>query len=222
MMGKIIIAIDGPAGSGKSTTARILAEKLGYIYIDTGAMYRAVTYLAMEMGIVDDPEKVSEIAKNSDFNLDFFNGETQVTINNIDVTEAIRSPIVNEKVSFVSKILEVRNALVEKQRKMGEAGNVVMEGRDIGTVVFPEAQIKVFLTATLDKRVDRRLKEFKDKGKRVEYESVKDNLVKRDTIDSTRDASPLIKAHNAIEIDTSYISVDEQVKKILELVEKLN
>lgn len=220
MTEKIIIAIDGPAGSGKSTTAKLVAEKLGFLYIDTGAMYRAITFAAIQNNILENYDAVIQLTKNSEIKLQFNDGITKVFLNELEVTEEIRSPLVNSQVSDISKINEVREELVAKQRKMGEVGDVVMEGRDIGTVVFPNAQIKVFLTASIDKRVDRRVKEYEDNGKLVKYEDVKHNLVNRDIIDSTRTVSPLLKADEALEIDTSNLSIDEQVEKIVKLVEE--
>lgn len=217
MSENLIIAIDGPAGSGKSTTARLLAQRLGFLYIDTGAMYRAITYSAISNDILENKEAIIKLAKESDLSLKF-NGDTKVFLNDVEITDEIRSPLVNSKVSDISKINEVREELVTKQRIMGQQGNCVMEGRDIGTVVFPNASVKIFLTASIDKRVDRRLKEFEDNGKKVFYDDVKENLVNRDIIDSTRDVSPLAKAEDAVEIDTSFLSIDEQVTEILEIV----
>lgn len=219
MSENLIIAIDGPAGSGKSTTARLLAQRLGFLYIDTGAMYRAITYSAITNDILENKEAIIKLAKESDLSLKF-NGDTKVFLNDVEITDEIRSPLVNSKVSDISKINEVREELVTKQRIMGQQGNCVMEGRDIGTVVFPNASVKIFLTASIDKRVDRRLKEFEDNGKKVFYDDVKENLVNRDIIDSTRDVSPLAKAEDAVEIDTSFLSIDEQVTEILEIIRK--
>jgi cytidylate kinase len=219
MSENLIIAIDGPAGSGKSTTARLLAQRLGFLYIDTGAMYRAITYSAITNNILEDYDSIIKFTSDSTIQLNFDDGDTKVFLNGTEITDEIRSPLVNSKVSEISKINEVREELVAKQRLLGQAGNVVMEGRDIGTVVFPNAQVKIYLTASIDKRVDRRLKEFEENGKKVYYDEVKDNLVNRDIIDSTRPVSPLSKAEDAIEIDTSYLSIDEQVSEILKIVE---
>lgn len=221
MSQKFIIAIDGPAGSGKSTSAKLVALRLGFLYIDTGAMYRAVTYLALKNKIIDDIDKIAFLARSTDLQLDFINGKTFVKVEGKDITEAIRSVDVNKKVSDVSKIAEVRKALVEKQQKMGYAGGgVVMEGRDIGTVVFPDADVKIFLTADIEKRTERRLKEFSENGTKIDSEEVKNNLLSRDRIDSTRDVSPLKKAADAVEVDTSDISIEEEVNVILDIVKK--
>jgi len=219
MSKKLIVAIDGPSGSGKSTTAKLLADQLGYLYIDTGAMYRAVTFLALKENIIDNNALVAELAKAADINLSFVNGKTSVAVNGEDVTEEIRSVEVNSKVSEISRIEAVREALVNKQRQLGNGGTgVVMEGRDIGTVVFPNADLKFFLTASIYERARRRAKEFEEKGKTVAVEEVKNNLMHRDKIDSTRDVSPLIKAADAIEIDTTDLTIEEQVGKILSVI----
>ena len=215
----LIIAIDGPAGSGKSTSAKLIAKKLGYLYIDTGAMYRAITFLASENGAIKDEAKIIELARNSKIELKYNNGEIVVMLNDRDISEEIRSSQVNASVSDVSKISAVRKLLVEKQREMGEKGQgIVMEGRDIGTVVFPEADVKIFLTASLDIRANRRVKEYTEKGSEVVIEEIKNNLSSRDKIDSSRNDSPLTKAPDAVAIDTTSITINEQVNLILEQV----
>jgi len=219
MSKSIIVAIDGPAGSGKSTSAKLVAQKLGYLYIDTGAMYRAVTLLAMQQDILDNEDKIARLASEADIKLKFINGSTVVIINGQDVTESIRSADVNRNVSNVSKIGEVRKVLVSKQQQMkNDVNGIVMEGRDITTVVFPEADVKIFLTATVEQRALRRVKEFKDKGSEVSIEEMREAIIKRDLIDSTRDISPLKKAPDAIEIDTSKVTIEEQVELILTAV----
>jgi CMP/dCMP kinase len=221
MSKKLIVAIDGPSGSGKSTSAKIIAQKLGYLYIDTGAMYRAVTFLAIKQDIINDPTAIVLAAENSDIRLNYVNGITRVIVDGNDITEDIRTHELNEKVSTVSKIPGVRKALVKKQQMLKHEGEgIVMEGRDIGTVVFPEADVKIFLTAHLDKRAERRAKEYEKKGKGVPVNKIKDNLSKRDTIDSTRDTNPLIKAKDAFEVDSSKISIDEQVELIIQRIKE--
>lgn len=218
----LIIAIDGPAGSGKSTSAKLIAKKLGYLYIDTGAMYRAITLLAFENGAINDEAKIIELARNSEIELKYNNGELVILLNKRDVSKGIRSSDVNVYVSNVSKISAVRKLLVDKQREMGEKGQgIVMEGRDIGTVVFPNADVKIFLTASLDTRADRRAKEYFENGSKVIVEDIKNNLSRRDKIDSSRSDSPLIKAPDAIAIDTTIITIDEQVNLIIEQVKKV-
>ena len=221
MSKKLIVAIDGPAGSGKSTSAKIIAQKLGYLYIDTGAMYRAITFLVIKQNIIDDSDAIVKAAENSDIKLKYVNGTTLVFVNDVDITEDIRTHELNEKVSIVSKIAGVRKALVKKQQMMKHEGEgIVMEGRDIGTVVFPDADVKIFLTAALDERASRRAKEYERKGKGVSVHKIKSNLSMRDTIDSTRDSNPLIKADDAIEVDSSKISIEEQVEIIFLQVKK--
>lgn len=216
----LIIAIDGPAGSGKSTSAKMLADILGYLYVDTGAMYRAITLLSIENNILADEDKIIEFARNADIVLNFIDGKTFVKLNNRDVTESIRSIEVNNHVSEVSKIKEVRKILVDKQREMSrQVTGVVMEGRDIGTVVFPEADVKIFLTASIRARSERRTKELTESGIKVDIEKIRQNLFQRDLIDSSRDTSPLQKADDAIEINTTNITIEEQVHKILRYVE---
>jgi cytidylate kinase len=221
MSKKLIVAIDGPAGSGKSTSAKLIAQKLGYLYIDTGAMYRAITFVAINQNIMEDTEAIVKTAENSDIKLKYINGTTQVFVNGIDITEDIRTHELNDKVSTVSKIAGVRKALVKKQQMMkNEGAGIVMEGRDIGTVVFPDADVKIFLTAALDERASRRAKEYERKGKGVSVHKIKSNLSMRDAIDSTRDSNPLIKADDAIEVDSSKISIEEQVEIIFKQVKK--
>lgn len=221
MFRKFIVAIDGPAGSGKSTSAKLVAQKLNFLYIDTGAMYRAITYLAMKDNILKDHKRISDLADKCSLKLEFIDGETRIFVDGENLTKEIRSPEVNANVSDISKIAGVRTALVKKQREMaGENNGVVMEGRDIGTVVFPDADVKIYLTATIDERSTRRAKEFAQLGKNVPIETVRENLAQRDKIDSTRKISPLSKAEDAIVVDTSNTTVDEQVQIILDTVNK--
>ena len=219
MSKRLIVAIDGPAGSGKSTSAKLVAQKLGYLYIDTGAMYRTITFLAIKNNVLKNTDAIIEIAKNSDIDLKFINGITHVSVDGNDVTDQIRLPEVNLNVSDISTIKEVRKILVEKQRKLArENSGVVMEGRDIGTVVFPDANVKIFLIASIEERARRRANEYEEKGVTISLEEVKANLEQRDKIDSTREVSPLTKAEDAIEVDTSNITIQQQVDIILEHV----
>ena len=220
MSKNLIIAIDGPAGSGKSTTAKIVAQKLDFLYIDTGAMYRAMTYLALRNKILDDQKNVVELAERSEIELQFIDGVTKVKVNGENLTDYIRTIEVNENVSKISKIEGLRKILVKKQREMATKGSgVVMEGRDIGTVVFPDADVKIFLTAIIDERAKRRVKEYAENGKHVSLNEIKSNLQYRDIVDSNREASPLVKAADAIVVDTSDLSIEEQVELILEKVQ---
>lgn len=222
MSNRMVIAIDGPAGSGKSTSAKLVAQKLGFLYIDTGAMYRAVTLLALRNNLINDSQAVVQMASEMDLRLKFDDGQTRVFVGDEEVTKEIRSQLVNSFVSEISKIEGVRSALVAKQREMGNSENgIVMEGRDIGTVVFPSADVKIFMTCSIDERAERRAKEFDDSGNPVSVEEIKNNLIKRDKIDSGRDASPLIKAQDAVEIDTSDLTIDQQVNMIIEQAKKI-
>jgi cytidylate kinase len=223
MSKNLIVAIDGPAGSGKSTTAQLVARKLGYVYIDTGAMYRAITFLAIRNNVLGKKYKIIEITLNSSIELKFENGITNISINGEDLTEVIRSPEVNKYVSDVSRIEEVRKILVDKQREIGKRKNgVVMEGRDIATVVFPNADVKIFLTAEIDERATRRAKEYADNGTNLSVLEIKKNLENRDQIDAGRKVSPLKRADDAITVDTSYVTIDEQVEQILKEVYKIS
>lgn len=212
---KLIIAIDGPAGSGKSTTAKLVAKRLNYLYIDTGAMYRAITLLALRNELMGKTAEIIELAKSLKIVLSFIDGETNITVNGEDVSKEIRSFEVNSNVSEISAIEGVRKILVKKQQEMGKDGGVVMEGRDITTVVYPNADVKIYLTAGIDERAVRRAKEFSEKGTDVPIEKVKENLKNRDFIDSNRESSPLTKTPDSIEVDTSNTTIEEQVELII-------
>lgn len=215
-MKKIIIAIDGPAGSGKSTTARLVAQKLGYIYIDTGAMYRALTLKVIELGIdPNDESSIIKVAENTKIELLYENGNLKVILDGKDVSEKIRSPEVTSLVSIVSAHPKLRDIMVKKQRELGRNGGVVMDGRDIGTVVFPDADLKIFMTADVRERAKRRQKELKAQGFDVEIEKLIKEIEERDKFDSTREIGPLKKADDAIEIDTTNLTIDEQVEIVL-------
>jgi cytidylate kinase len=219
-MKKIVIAIDGFSGCGKSTTAKEVAKILGYTYIDSGAMYRAVTlHFLNRFTNLTNP---IEIRKSLDtFKVEFHKneetGDQQTFLNGLNVEKEIRSMKVSGMVSEVSKIKQVRTELVAQQKRLGRHKAVVMDGRDIGTVVFPDAELKVFMTADLTIRAERRQSEILEKGQLVKLEDVVKNLSERDLIDSTRKESPLIKADDAMEVDTSYLSFDEQVSTIVSM-----
>ncbi|MBK7032147.1 MAG: (d)CMP kinase [Ignavibacteria bacterium] len=217
-MKKIIVTIDGPAGAGKSTTARRVAERLGYVYIDTGAMYRAITLAALREGTAMTDHDLGELASGTEIHMEpGFNGQT-VMMNGEDVTKAIRQADVTSSVSQVSTFPSVRRALVLRQRGMGFNGGVVMDGRDIGSVVFPNAEVKVFLIADPEERIRRRLAEALDRGEQIDADQVRAQIMGRDKLDSERADSPLIKPDGATEIDTTRLTIDNQVEQILELV----
>jgi len=223
----LVIAIDGPAASGKSTTARKVAERLGYLYVDTGAMYRAVTLEVLRRGLDPDDEiAVAETIRSIRLELKPAGDGLSVFLNGIDVTRDIRSPEVTRNVSAVSRIKTVRAYLVGMQRTIGSKGGVVLDGRDIGTVVFPDADLKVYMIADLPARSRRRADELRAQGVLVEEETLAEEIHKRDLLDSTRAESPLLKAPEAFEVDTSSMSIDEQVEfvvgKAKELLEKTN
>ncbi len=220
-MKKIIIAIDGNSGCGKSSTAKVIARELQYIYIDTGAMYRAVTLFFIKHNIelkndLDVAEALKQIDISFEYNMS--TGKNETYLNGKNVEFQIRQMEVSNLVSPVSEISAVRRKLVEQQRRMGQEKGVVMDGRDIGTVVFPDAELKIFMTASLEVRAERRKLELLEKGTEVDLNDVIENLRNRDRIDSSRDDSPLKKADDAVEIDTSNLTFDEQVNKILVLV----
>ncbi len=224
-MNKIIIAIDGYSSTGKSTLAKQLAKELHYVYVDTGAMYRAVTLYAMDNGFITQESfnKEALITDLKNIKLHFvFNedrGFGEMYLNGKNVEKEIRTLEVSQLVSQVSTVSEVRKKLVEQQQAMGEEKGIVMDGRDIGTVVFPNADVKLFMTASADKRAKRRYKELLDRGdKNVTYARVLKNVESRDYIDSTRVDSPLTKAEDAIEIDNSDMGLEEQFERIMSLI----
>ncbi len=220
MSENLIIAIDGPAASGKSTAAKRLAKELGYLYLDTGAMYRAITYSVIKNSIFDDLEKIIDFVRNLELRMKYENEITRVFVNGEEVTDFIRTPEVSGKVSEISRIPEVRSEMVKLQRKLAEQGNLVAEGRDITTVVFPNADVKIFMTASVNERANRRYKEHQERGDNITFEEVLENLKKRDEIDSGRKVSPLRKADDAVELDTTNLTVDEELKRMVSLVEE--
>ena len=221
---KIIIAIDGFSSTGKSTLAKELAKHLGYVYVDTGAMYRAVAFFAMQNGYIGKEFFDIQSLINSlpfiklvfKFNADL--GFAEMYLNDVNVEKEIRTIEVSNYVSKVAEIPEVRSKLVEQQQEMGKSKGIVMDGRDIGTVVFPEAELKIFMNASAHTRAERRFKELKEKGDVVSFEEVLKNIEERDFIDTHRDDSPLVKAKDALEFDNSNITKQEQFEKVLKLV----
>jgi len=225
---KIIIALDGNSSCGKSTFAKLIAAELGYAYIDTGAMYRAVTLAAMEAGLfneTDEPprEEIEALLGHVELNLKF-NPEkqrTEIFLNGRMVEDAIRKMDVSAHVSYIAAISAVRRKMVEYQRRLGKDKGIVMDGRDIGTVVFPGAAIKIFLTASLEVRAERRYKELIEKGMAAEFSEVKSNLEKRDYIDSNRNDSPLKMADDAILLDNSHMTLEQQLTWFRELYKQV-
>jgi CMP/dCMP kinase len=217
----MIITIDGPAGTGKTTIAKKIAEELGFFYFDTGAMYRALTYGLMNEGVpLKDPILLNQFLQNFHFDIQKKDGHKRYLVNGLDVTDIIRSSEVTKKVSEISADPTVREALVSIQRNFAREGDSVFEGRDMGTTVFPEAELKVFLTARPAVRAERRYLELKPKLLETSYNDIMQELLERDHLDSTREASPLKQADDAHLIDTSDLSIDEVVKQILLLVPK--
>lgn len=226
-MKKITIALDGFSSTGKSTVAKRLAKALGYVYVDTGAMYRAVTYYALKKGYIGETEKnlnalidaLPDISLTFQINTE--KNQSEIHLNGENVEGKIRNLLVSGHVSEVAAISEVRAKLVEQQQKMGIEKGIVMDGRDIGTVVFPNAELKVFMTASPEHRAERRYKELLQRGEKISYDAVLENVQNRDYIDSHREVSPLRKADDAIEFDNSDLTLEEQFLAILKLAEDI-
>ena len=218
-MKKIKIAIDGPAASGKSTTAKIIAQKLNYLYIDTGAMYRALTLVILNAKIdISNKKEIIKISKKSKIELRQIDNELHTFLNDKDVSHEIRLPQINQVISSISAYPEIRKIMVEKQRTLSKDGGIVMDGRDIGTVVLQDAEVKIYMEAQLEERAKRRYNELKSKGVQADLAEIKKEIARRDQIDSTRAASPLKPAEDAIIIDTSNLTIEEQTNACLELI----
>ena len=216
-----VVALDGPAGSGKGTVTREVAKKMNLINIDTGAMYRSVTLLMIRQNIkLEDEEKIKEILDKIDIKFGIENGEQKVYLNGEDVSLLIRTKEVNEFVSPVSTIKIVRERLADMQREMSKAIDVIMEGRDIGTNVFPNADVKIYLDATPEERAKRRFKQNEEKGIQIPYEEILESVKNRDYIDSHREIAPLKQAEDAIYIDSTNMSIDEVVEEIISIINK--
>ena len=217
-MKQMVIAIDGPAGAGKSSVAKRVAQALGYRYLDTGALYRALAWKAMQRGLrPQDTRYIIEMTRETRVELQQHNGEQRVVVDGEDVTDAIRAPEVGNLASPISAIPEVREILLDWQREFGRQGGTVAEGRDTGTVVFPKAEVKIFLTASLDERARRRHKELLERGINISFEQVKLDMEARDQRDSTRHVAPLRPAPDAVVINTDHMSLDEVVEEVLRI-----
>lgn len=221
----MIIAIDGPAGSGKSTVAKLVAVSLGFHYLDTGAMYRAIAWRALESGVeLDDASGIADVAQSSRITFAHEQGEalpSRVFVDDADVTEAIRAPRIDDAVSTVAKYPAVRAAMVEVQRDIGRTSDIVVEGRDIGTVVFPDAAVKVFLTASAEERARRRAVQQGDSGLAVDTADVLKAIEKRDEADSSREVAPLVAAHDAVSLDTTGLTIEQVVARIAALAHEV-
>lgn len=217
-MKKCIVAIDGPAGAGKSTIAKLVAKKLDFIYIDTGAMYRAIALQALTLGIIDDQVAIEEMSSKIKITFQVDNDSNLVFIDGKNVTEEIRTPEVSNKASYVSGFAGVRNAMLVQQRELGNTGNVIMDGRDVGTCIFPNADVKVFLTASSIERARRRYIELVAKGQTIDLAELQKEIDSRDKADSERAIAPLKKADDAVEIDSTKLSIQQTVDMIVDLV----
>lgn len=214
-----VVAIDGPAGTGKGTVTKIIAEKMNLINIDTGAMYRAVTLDCLNKGIsVYDIDKIENVMKNIDIKLIHDEKIQKVFLNGKDVSEEIRTKIVDDNVAKFSAIKAVRDKITPMQRKMGEENDVIMEGRDIGTVVFPNADVKIFLDCSLEERANRRFKQNTEKGINQTYEEVLNSIKERHKLETEREIAPFVKAEDAILVDSTHMTIDEVVDKIEKII----
>ena len=218
---KIAVAVDGPAGAGKSSISKIVAKKLGYLYIDTGAMYRSVTWAVLHNHIdVNNQKAVEALLPELDLTMEASDDSCKVFIAGQDVTDFIRTPQVNNAVSIVASYKGVRQYLVERQRLMAEAGGVILDGRDIGSVVLPNAELKIYLTASVEARAMRRYLEVKGTVNEQPLEDIKDSVMQRDDMDKNRKESPLIQVEDAVLVDSSEMTFDETVEHILHLVQE--
>lgn len=214
------VAVDGPAGSGKSTITKMVAEKLGYNYVDTGAMYRALTFNFLKNGLNElNEEKIKFLLSNLKFNVKFIDKKQHVYINEEDVSEKIRTAEVSKFTSLFAKSPAVREFLIDTQRNLAESNNIIMDGRDIASVVLPNADVKIFLTASVEERARRRVLDFENQGlTNVDYEKVKEEIKARDYQDENRDIAPLIKVDSAILLDTTSLTIDQVVDEMIKLI----
>ncbi|MEC3884682.1 (d)CMP kinase [Halobacillus litoralis] len=218
-MNTMTIAIDGPAAAGKSTVAKKVAEKLSFIYVDTGAMYRALTWKALKQGVsLEDEDGLAQLLSQSELNLIQSDSGQRVILDQQDVSDEIRTAEVTNQVSIVAKHKNVREEMVQRQQELVKDKGVVMDGRDIGTHVLPDAEVKIFMIASVEERAERRHKENIEKGFSSDLQQLKEEIRKRDEIDSNREIAPLVKAEDAIEIDTTSMNIDQVVEGILNIV----
>ena len=216
-----IVAIDGPAGTGKGTITKLVSEELGLTNIDTGAMYRCVTLQALRENIkVNEEEKIVKLLNNIDIKLKNESGKLLVFLNDIDVSKDIRTPIVDEYVAKFAALKCVRDKLTILQRKIGENSNIIMEGRDIGTTVFPNANVKIYLDASIEERAKRRYKQDIEKGENITYEEILENIKQRHILETQREISPLKKADDAVLVDTTNLSIEEVKNKVIEIIKE--
>ena len=214
-----VVAIDGPAGTGKGTVTQILAERLKLIYIDTGAMYRAVCLKALKNNIKpEETEKIEEILSNISIKLNRLNNKQQVLLDGKDVTEEIRTPLIDSNVAKFAALKQIREKITPLQREMRSEGNIVMEGRDIGTIVFPDADVKIYLDATVEERARRRYKQNLEKGIQCSFDEVLNSIKERHILETTREIAPLKKAEDATYLDTTNLTIEEVVQKVIEII----
>ena len=219
----VSVAVDGPAGSGKSTITKMVAKSLGFNYVDTGAMYRALTFNFLSNGLDElEEEKIKELLSKTDFKVEYVDGVQYVYVNDVEVSDKIRTAEVSKFTSLFAKSPAVRDFLIDTQRNLANTNNIIMDGRDIASVVLPNADVKIFLTASVEERARRRVLDFERQGiENVDFEKVKEDIKARDWQDENRDIAPLVKVESATLIDTTSLTIDEVVEKMTELVKSL-
>lgn len=219
----VSVAVDGPAGSGKSTITKMVAKSLGFNYVDTGAMYRALTFNFLSNGLDElEEEKIKELLSKTNFKVEYVDGVQYVYVNNVEVSDKIRTAEVSKFTSLFAKSPAVRDFLIDTQRNLANTNNIIMDGRDIASVVLPNADVKIFLTASVEERARRRVLDFERQGiENVDFEKVKEDIKARDWQDENRDIAPLIKVESATLIDTTSLTIDEVVEKMTELVKSV-